>query len=75
MDIRTVTLPYNNWDPLTWAKENCPSYITNNAIVVEETIEIKGASTMKMLLPNKKYFVEYYFYTKEDAALFAMRWL
>ena len=25
-----VTLPYDPlWTPLEWAKENCPSYITN----------------------------------------------
>lgn len=26
----TVTLPYSPlWEPLEWAKEHCPSYITN----------------------------------------------
>ena len=31
---KTVTLPYSPfWEPLLWAKEHCPSYITNNADV------------------------------------------
>lgn len=26
-----ITLPYDPvWTPLTWAKEHCPSYITND---------------------------------------------
>jgi hypothetical protein len=24
--------PYKSYEPLTWAKRNCPSYITNDAV-------------------------------------------
>lgn len=24
--------PYKQYEPLTWAKKNCPSYITNDAV-------------------------------------------
>ena len=35
----TVTLPYDPvWTALAWAKENCPSYITND---VSNTTRLK----------------------------------
>ena len=58
-----VTLPYDeNWEALTWAKKNCPSYITNDA------------TTIKLNVPYVT-VINYYFGNEKDAIMFQLRWL
>ena len=55
-----VTLPYDPlWKPVEWAKENCPSYITN---------------TMRNTGKPGQNIIAYYFGNAQDATLFAPRW-
>ena len=57
-----ITLPYTPFqEPLTWAKENCPSYITND-------LHQDGYNTYDL----KK--IDYFFSDTADAAMFALRW-
>jgi hypothetical protein len=57
-----VTLPLSPfWAPLTWAKEHCPSYITND-------LHMDGYNTYD----HTK--IDYFFSNKEDAAYFALTW-
>lgn len=60
-----VTLPYDpNWTALTWAKANCPSYITNDSTYVTHVpTTIVG-----------EYYINYYFGDDRDAAMFLLRW-
>ena len=59
----TVTLPYEQcWQPLTWAKENCPSYITND-------LHCDGYNTYDQTR------VDYFFGDEKDAVLFILRWV
>ena len=58
----TVTLPYTPfWEPLTWAKENCPSYISND-------LHMDGYNTYD----HKR--IDYHFADAEDALMFMLRW-
>jgi hypothetical protein len=58
----TITVPYDiRWLALDWAKENCPSYITND-------VHMDGYNTYDI---NK---VDYHFSDEKDALLFALRW-
>ena len=58
-----VTLPVTPfWEPLTWAKENCPSYITND-------MHQDGYYTYD----NTK--IDYFFADEKDALMFILRWL
>jgi len=58
----TVTLPYDpTWPALQWAKENCPSYISND-------LHMDGYN----LYDNSK--IDYFFEDGKDATLFALRW-
>lgn len=58
-----VTLPFRPFrEPLDWAKENCPSYITNDA-------HMDGYNTYD----NTK--IDYFFGNKEDAIMFKLAWL
>lgn len=58
----TVTIPYSPfWEPLTWAKENCPSYITND-------LHCNGYNTYD----HTK--IDYFFTDAEDAILFKLTW-
>lgn len=66
-----VTLPYDPiWTPLDWAKENCPSYITN---------QMNPPSTLS---PDDVFFqyypslqnIDYFFGDEQDAFKFALRW-
>jgi hypothetical protein len=58
----TVTLPYSPfWEPLTWAKENCPSYITND-------LHQDGYNTYD----HTK--IDYFFGNEKDAVWFSLRW-
>lgn len=64
----TVTLPYDPvWTALAWAKENCPSYITND---VSNTTRLKRVGGGWV---NDSCIV-YYFGNKEDALMFSLRW-
>ena len=65
----TVTLPYDPaWAPLTWAKEHCPSYITNKASNTTRLKPVAGGWV------NDSSIV-YYFGNERDATIFALRWL
>ena len=58
----TVTIPYDiRWLALDWAKENYPSYITNE-------YHQDGYYTYDK---NK---IDYFFADKKDAVMFALRW-
>lgn len=65
-----ITLPYDpEWRALDWAKENCPSYITNQAsTVLGGLVPVKGGWVAKR--PD----IEYYFGDERDATAFALRW-
>ena len=57
-----VTLPYDlEWKALEWAKEHCPSYITN-------TTHQNGYYTYDQ---SK---IDYFFDNESDAMLFALKW-
>lgn len=59
----TVTLPYDPvWRPLDWAREHCPSYITN-------TVNKTNVSFF-----NRKFQIDYIFGEERDAVLFALKW-
>lgn len=58
-----VTLPYDySSEPLKWAKENCPSYITND---IHMNKDKKWDSN----------YIDFFFSSEKDAAWFALRWL
>ncbi len=58
----TVTIPYSPFrEPLDWAKENCPSYITND-------IHMDGYNSYD----HTK--IDYHFGDAEDALMFKLRW-
>lgn len=62
-----VTLLYDhNWQALKWAKDNCPSYITNTAELLSNS---GNAGT-----PLKIYSIHYYFGDERDAVAFALKW-
>jgi hypothetical protein len=64
----TVTLPYDPvWTALAWAKENCPSYITNESVNTTRLKSIPGGWV------NDSSIV-YYFSEGKDAMWFALRW-
>ena len=58
----TVTIPYDpDWRPLVWAKEYCPSYITND-------MHQDGYNTYD----HTK--VDYHFSDERDVIAFMLRW-
>lgn len=58
----TVTVPYSPfWEPMTWAKENCPSYIRND-------LHQDGYYTFD----HTK--IDYFFSDEKDALMFMLRW-
>ena len=58
----TVTIPYDPlWPALDWAKQNCPSYITNDA-------HQDGYNTYDW----KK--IDYFFSDEKDALMFMLKW-
>ncbi len=58
----TVTIPYGlTWSALNWAKENCPSYITND-------MHQDGYNTYD------KTKIDYHFADEKDAVMFILRW-
>ena len=63
--MNTVILPYDpTWQALEWAKEHCPSYITNEAIY----------DNISDSFANNQYKIIYYFEDTIDVTLFIMRW-
>jgi hypothetical protein len=57
-----VTVPYDPfWEPLTWAKEHCPSYITND---VHKNTNESGQGVL----------IDYFFREEKDAMVFMLRW-
>ena len=57
-----VTIPYTPlWEPLDWAKEHCPSYITND---MHQDGYYSYDSTK----------VDYFFADEKDALMFMLRW-
>lgn len=59
-----VTLTYDpEWRALAWAKNNCPSYITN---------KLHEFSNSDWKDPSK---IDYYFGEASDATFFALRWI
>jgi len=61
-----VTLPYDPvWQALDWAKENCPSYITNAMAHHGKMKSVHGGCDS----------ISYYFGEEKDAVFFALRWL
>jgi hypothetical protein len=59
---RYVTLPYRPFaEPLNWAKEHCPSYITND-------VHMDGYNSYD----NSK--IDYFFNDDKDALMFMLRW-
>lgn len=64
----TVTLPYDPvWQALEWAKEHCPSYITNKA----DTMRIKPVPGGWI----RDDHIVYYFGDEQDAVMFSLKWL
>ena len=59
----TITLPHDyEWHPGTWAKENCPSYLSSTA-------HLRHGQN----LPESK--IEYHFANEQDAMIFSLKWL
>lgn len=57
-----VTVPYDPfWKPLAWAKEHCPSYITND---VHKNTNESGQGVL----------IDYFFSEGKDAMVFMLRW-
>ena len=57
-----ITLPYDpEWPALAWAKECCPSYITNDY----HCVGYNSYDTSK---------IDYFFSEEADAVFFALRW-
>ena len=57
-----ITLPYDpEWPALAWAKEHCPSYITNNFTKARYNGNLTGE-------------IDYFFSEEADAVFFALRW-
>jgi hypothetical protein len=58
----TVTIPYDvRWLALDWAKENCPSYVTND-------VHCDGYNTYDI---NQ---IDYFFGDEKDAVMFKLKW-
>ena len=65
----TVTLPYDpEWKALAWAKENCPSYITNK---VSNTTRLKRVASSGWVNDSS---IVYYFSDERDVTFFMLRW-
>lgn len=64
----TVTLPYDpTWAALAWAKEHCPSYITNKASNTTRLKQVAGGWI-------NAYCIVYYFGNEQDVIMFKLRW-
>ncbi len=59
-----VILKYDpTWKALEWAKEHCPSYISNTTVTKDNSIEYGT------------HYIKYYFSNEKDAMWFKLRWL
>ena len=68
----SVILPYDpEWQASTWAKQHCPSYITNDAVKQLIPGELKHVAGGWV----REFSSEYFFGDEQDAAMFALRWL
>ena len=73
-----VVIPYDpTWKALEWAKEHCPSYITN------DRIDRMGKSPSWMQGPGPRPYpdhsvedikIRFYFGHRLDATAFALKW-
>jgi hypothetical protein len=64
----TVTLPYDPvWTALAWAKENCPSYITNEAVDTAKMKRVPGG-----WVDDTR--IVYFFGDEKDALMFTLKW-
>ena len=72
--MKTVLLPHRGFEPVKWAEEHCPSYITyvSKTITTEVPVTIFGKNATMI---KDKFYVEYQFSDEADAMLFALRWL
>jgi hypothetical protein len=62
-----IKIPYDlRHEALWWAKQNCPSYITNSVHL--ETSVLKGTI-------GSETYINYHFANETDATLFALRWI
>jgi hypothetical protein len=60
--MTTVTLTYDpTWKAVEWAKENCPSYITNDVHQNGDNIYDRTK-------------IDYHFSDEKDAIMFLLRW-
>jgi hypothetical protein len=58
----TVTLPYDPmWRAVDWAREHCPSYITNDAHMI-------GYNSYDNT------YIDYFFHDKNEALMFKLKW-
>ena len=58
----TVTLPYDPlWRAVDWAREHCPSYITNDA-------HMNGYNSYDNT------YIDYFFGDKNEALMFKLKW-
>jgi hypothetical protein len=63
-----ATLPYDpKWQALAWAKEHCPSYITND-------VHPNGHHKSYHRGGYLDYEIDYFFSDERDAVLFLLRW-
>jgi len=66
-----VTLKWDpTWQALEWAKEHCPSYITNDASYVSAAAGSRAEENFKYIT-----HVDYYFSDERDSILFTLRWV
>ena len=65
--MNKVTLPYDPvWTALEWAKQHCPSYITNEAGPAR-TKKVSGGWISDVS-------IVYYFSDEQDAVFFSLKW-
>ena len=63
-----VTLPYDPlWTALEWAKQHCPSYVTNEAVGPARTKKVPGGWISDVS-------IVYYFSDEQDAVFFSLKW-
>jgi hypothetical protein len=61
--VMKVTIPYDPvWEAMTWAKEHCSSYITND-------VHCDGFNSY---VPAK---IDFFFSDEKDALVFSLRWV
>ena len=59
-----VTLPYDPlWRAVDWAREHCPSYITNDAHMIGYNYNSYDNT-----------YIDYFFGDKNEALMFKLKW-